>query len=223
MIALRQNRSRRAVILLLTIWIVIVLGLLAQSLSYEMRVESQLSALNRDQFRVRQLARLGVARATTDLRNDNLLMGAADMDWRNRFDAFGDVWADGSLLPRTYEITPPDDSDPIGHYTILVVDEESKLDINNEKTMEAIEYLIRMLGEDEEDARDIAEAIWDWKDNDDEPIGKKGTSEIEHYARELDMDLDVESSRLYLPKNAKFDTVDELLGIPGMTPELFYG
>jgi type II secretory pathway component PulK len=224
MLGRRKAQSRkRAVILLLTVWIIIVLGLLAQSLSFEMRVESKLVGLNRDRFVVEQLARLGVAKATTDLRNDNLLTGAEGMNWQSRFDAYGDIWAEGTLLPREFEVAPLAESDPIGSYRLLVVDEESKLNINNPNIMDAIKYLIVLLDVEEDKAERIAQAIWDWKDNDDQPVGKQGTSEIEYYAQLLEVDMDDPESRIFLPKNAPFDTLEELLGIPGMTPELFYG
>lgn len=222
-----RRKKHRAVTLLLSLWVVVALSLLAHSLAFEMIVETRLTTTYRDQFLAEQIARVGVARAVADLRNDDML-GEEESGWNTRFDAIGDVWNGGSLVPREFEVTPVDGRDPSGYYQLLVVDEESKLDLNGrqEGWRNIMKNLLILLDVDEEEAEDMANIIWDWKDPDDIPCGGEGQSEIEFYTEMLgDMDYFGEGAdqRLYYPKNYDFDTVEELLQIPGMTMEVFYG
>jgi hypothetical protein len=85
--------------------------------------------------------------------------------------------------------------------------------------------LLIFLKVDEKKAQELADAIWDWKDSDNEPVGTQGDTEIAYYtelARKMAGSAGGSVSTVY-PKNAPFDTVDELLQIPGMTPQIFYG
>lgn len=216
--------TRRAVILVLTLWLVIVLTLMASSLAFEMRMEILLSRSNRDQLVAEQLARIGVARAVTDLRNDNLMSSGEGMNWQQRMDALGDPWAGGSLEPILYEVES--DRGVNGTYELMVVDEESRLTLygETEDWRIAFKSLLILLEMDEDEAEDISNAVMDWTDPDDLPRGGEGESEREYYGKMLlDQGVPPEVARNFYPKNTYFDTVDELLQIPGMTPELFYG
>ncbi|MCX7014616.1 MAG: hypothetical protein NTW86_19040, partial [Candidatus Sumerlaeota bacterium] len=70
------------------------------------------------------------------------------------------------------------------------------------------------------------QAIFDWMDPDDKPIGGVGDSEVAFYsewiAKERKIDWDRQTA-LIRPKNDLFTTLDELLLVPGVTPQLFYG
>ncbi|NQU44981.1 general secretion pathway protein GspK [bacterium] len=222
----RHRRSRRAVILLLTLWIVVVLALLANSLAFEMKVEMKLTSSYRDSFLANHIARLGIARAVTDLRNDNLMFAGEGLNWQTRFDALGDIWSGGTLEPREFEVLSRDD-EPAGIYRLMVIDEESKLNINNQSPVwpEVMRNLFVLLDVDEDEAQDLANAIQDWIDQDDQPAGPEGASEIEFYSKKLEQDKNAApgSAYVFYPKNSQFDTLDELLQIPGMTAELYYG
>jgi DNA uptake protein ComE-like DNA-binding protein len=219
------NRKRRAVILVLSLWMVLVLSLLAYSLAVEMRVEVKLTSAFRDQFRAEQLTRIGVARAFADLRNDRLMDFSRDDGRGQVFDAMGDVWC-GSLTPRKYEIKGA------GRYDLLVVDEASKFALNsmNPQSRDFLRYLLLLLKVDEKKAQQLVDAIWDWKDSDDKVTGPGATvndTEVSYYSAlaggGAGSRSEAKSVDTVHPKNGPFNTADELLQIPGMTPELFYG
>ncbi|MFT3787654.1 MAG: type II secretion system protein GspK [Tepidisphaeraceae bacterium] len=86
-----------------------------------------------------------------------------------------------------------------------LVDESSKLNLN---TISA-DDLSKLVNMDE----DIAGSIVDWRDEDDEPTN--GGAESSIYL--------ADSVRPHRAKNAPFETVDELLLVHNVTPELFYG
>jgi type II secretory pathway component PulK len=221
-----SKSRRRAVVLVLTLWIVMVLSLLAESLAFEMFVEMKLTGLHRDQFLAEQLGRIGVSRAVADLRNDNLLAEDQNIMPQTHFDAYSDVWAGGSTKPRVIEVASEERGDPVGNYSLLVVDEESKLDLNNSNPLsrEVMKDLLILLDVKETEASDISDAIYDWKDLDNMVCSGKGESEISYYSKmEGKTRGSDEGGAVCYPKNAPFDTVEELLQIPGMTAELFYG
>jgi hypothetical protein len=180
----RQGR-RRAAILILTLWIVLVLTLLAHSLAFEIQVESKLTSTYRDQFRAEQMARIGIARAVTDLRNDRLSERPEetikDVTDREPFDALGDIWTGASIVPRVFEVENADAASRAqkieGEYELFVLDEESKIGLNNNKEGMhlVLKFLLMQLDLDETDAEEIAYAIRDWKDADDDVAAPEGT------------------------------------------------
>ncbi|MFH0793398.1 MAG: hypothetical protein V2A74_05135, partial [bacterium] len=114
-----------------------------------------------------------------------------------------------------------------GVYTVEVIDEESKIDLNFQRreSVALMMQLIEQFGYRDKEAEPIANAIWDWKDADDNPLGPIGEKENEYYTEEVEKLLKLKKGELPLfrMKNDRFTTVEELLDVPGMTPTLFYG
>jgi len=88
-------------------------------------------------------------------------------------------------------------------------------------------YLLILLEVEEEDATELADVMWDWKDADDLPVRGDGASEGEFYtARALkraNLDEDDPEAQPFYAKNGPFGSVEELLELPGMTPQIYYG
>lgn len=97
-----------------------------------------------------------------------------------------------------------------GWYKIDVIDTASRANINLAKGPD----LARLPGISGDPS--IAAAIMDWRDADDVPTDINGAvgAESEYYTA---------LPHPYMPKNAPFDTVDELLLVRGVTPTLLYG
>ena len=128
----RPSRRRLAVILVLTLWVVLVLTLLAHSLAFEMQIEASLTTIYRDQFQAEQFARIGIARAVCDLRNDRLYETEEEEgDLPKQFDALGDSWAGGTIKPRHFDVPGAGRREIAGQYDLLIIDEESKLGLNS--------------------------------------------------------------------------------------------
>jgi type II secretory pathway component PulK len=85
-----------------------------------------------------------------------------------------------------------------------LLDESSKLNLNT-ATADMMAYLPGMMP-------DVAEAILDWRDEDSEP--RQEGAENEYY---------LTLPQPYYCKNAAYETVEELLLVRGVTPELLYG
>jgi len=101
-----------------------------------------------------------------------------------------------------------------GFFTYCVEDEAGKLDINalSNTTGIILRNLIVQLGYPQEIADMVVDSILDWKDIDE--LHRLNGAESDYYQT--------------LPnpckaKNASFDTLEELLLVKGVTPELLYG
>ncbi len=208
--------SHRGIILLLTLWMSIVLSIIAYSLTYQVRMEMKLSKNFRQNTQARALAIAGISKAVGDLKNDLIIDTS---EGGIRLDAEGDIWSF------------PDDKTDIelgpGIYSASVIDENSKININS-ANLEVLKELLKVLDVEEDEVDEIANAIIDWRDLDDKPLSGKGEKENTYYSsliQDVDEDefLDDESQILYRCKNDYYTTVEELLDVYGITPELFYG
>lgn len=91
-----------------------------------------------------------------------------------------------------------------------LVDEESKMNLNHVKSPALLGRLLEKgAGLKSEEAQDLAASIIDWRDNDD--FTHAGGAEASYY-RAL--------KPPYAPKNADFQTLQELLFVKGMTPAI---
>ena len=93
---------RRAVVLILVLWIVVVMGVIASGLAYEVRVNTKLALIQKRQFIAHTLARSAVAIGMTHLQND-LLMDHEENP-QQMFDAFCDVWAQPDRRDKEVEV-----------------------------------------------------------------------------------------------------------------------
>lgn len=221
---MRIAMSKKAVILVVTLWMTVVLTLIAYSLTYELQLEVKLTKMRKDSANALAVARAGAAKAIVDLKND-LLFEYAEKDMKRQFDAEGDVWK----RPEEGKIDQTmgkDKEAKYGFYNVEVIDEESKINLNN-ASQQVLKAAVMLFGYEDEESADIAFAIIDWRDPDDKPSSGQGEKEGDLYA-ELQADRDgitytKDDLQPIRMKNDLFTTVEELLDVPGMTPELFYG
>ena len=211
-------RNNRGVILILTLWMVTVLSLIAYSLAYEMRLEVRLTKLRKDNLVAYRLAKAGVAKAICDLKNDMVIERGEEGEI---FDAEGDIWKKGEDKTNI-EMNE-------GTYSVRIIDEDSLVNLNTAHPILMQEMVKLFIGEDEdEEAKKIAISIYDWRDGDTEPADGDPETEQKYYenliADDFDMDRDDEDFRYsYRMKNDDYTTVEELLDVYGVYPELFYG
>jgi general secretion pathway protein K len=101
-----------------------------------------------------------------------------------------------------------------GEYSVRITDEAGKININaiTDASSDILRNLLKNLGVQEEEANTIVDSLLDWKDADD--LRHLNGAESDYY-----MSL----PNPYKAKDANFDTVEELLLVKGMTPEILYG
>lgn len=183
----RSDESGAA--LILAIFVLAILLSLVVSMAGSVRVDLKASGNYTDEVQTEAILDGAVSHAMATLQND------LDTGQDNLTE---DDWA---TLGENGQTTFPLGD---GIYQLQIIDASSRVNLNTATR----DQLLLLPGMTEE----IADAIIDWRDEDDTP-GASGaeTDTYETYPRP------------YQAKNAPFDTVDELMMVQGITPLLLYG
>lgn len=188
--------SSRGIALLMVLWVLMILMVIVLSFSYLTRTEALGTLAFRNSVTKEFMAEAGIQRAVMEViyRNQNRTLPPVEGQEVWRLDA----------SPHTIQTET-------GHYTVSVIDESGKVDIN--KTPELIlKNILLNRGLKEEDADTIVDSIQDWRDPDD--LHRLHGAESDYY-----MSL----KNPYKARNADFETMEELLLVKGVTAELLYG
>ena len=209
--------NRKGSILIISLWALCLLTSFAISLSYGVRQKILLVQRLEERAKLRLIAEAGVKRAIAELKDevkadeqqektyDSLTDG-----WSNNIGAFEDIKAgDGRFSVYSTYI---DEESGVKVTQYGLVDEERKVNLN-EANQTVLENLFRIvLGFDEVAAQELAASIIDWRDSDSELSIPVGSAEDSYY-RSL--------KRPYEAKDAKFELLDEILLVKGVTPAVF--
>lgn len=230
---------RRGVALLIVLVVLAIMTVTVGTLMYQTRMEINMTQAQLEATQAYFLARSGVWRALNLLREDLLkdmdairdsdLIRIDDKERGIQFDSYYEPWGSDVELLRDVKLGPPEERrDPRGSFSVRVIDEAGKLNINARRVpRRALERLMMQSGIEEEKAALAAAAIIDWRDSDDEvtlpedikmdlrDFGDQA-SEVTFFNPDIDP-RELETSNSWLPmKNDVFDTVEELLLVPGI-------
>jgi general secretion pathway protein K len=182
-------RDERGFALVLVLWIAGLLAVLTAGLSVSVRTQVRVAHNVMDAARAEALADGGVTLAAMDL-----LAGRRDRAHARRFPL------DGSAV--ACEIPGE------GVLVIAVSDEAGRIDVNS-AGIPLLQALVAGLGEQPETAARVAEAIFDFRDSDDDRK-PNGAESADYRAAGLG----------WRPKNAPLQSVAELAQVRGLSPEL---
>ncbi|MBI4380699.1 MAG: general secretion pathway protein GspK [candidate division NC10 bacterium] len=187
--------------LMVVLWVLAFLGVVFMSFTFSMRTELGAAGNFREQAETHSLAEAGIYRAATEIINADR---NADPD-STLYDALDERW---HANPGAYENVPLGR----GTYQVTVSDEESKIPLNG-----ATDAILRRLFSNSgvRDGRllsTIVDSILDWRDPD--TLHRLNGAEDDYY---------LSLPAPYRAKNGDFETMDELLLVKGMTPEILYG
>ena len=203
MVDLKRNKKdagERGIALLMTLWVLTILMVLVFSFSFMTRTETFATLSFKEGTEKKFLAEAGIERAIMELFYRNLNKNQVAVPEGS------EVWKiDG---------TPYKDKLADGEYSVSITDESGKIGINaiTDATSDILRNLLKNSGVQEEEVNTIVDSILDWKDADD--LIHLNGAESDYY-----MSL----PNPYKAKNANFDTLEELLLVKGMTPEILYG
>lgn len=197
-------------VLICVLWSLFFLSALAVAIYASIAPQIDLVGRLKDRPRLSCLAQAGVQRARAVLQEDET----------ESYDALNDAWADNEEAFReiglgdegyfsvSYEAG--DGSSPDEEIRYGLMDEERKLNVNK-ASFEVLKQFFESVGEaTAQEAGDIADAILDWVDTDDEP--RENGAEEGYYAS---------LQPAYPCKNKEFQVVEELLLVKAMTQEVF--
>ncbi|MBI4566004.1 MAG: general secretion pathway protein GspK [Planctomycetes bacterium] len=192
-------RRDRGIALIIVLFLSAVLTTLMYAFLAEMRVEYSLADGFAKEKQARHLAWSAIEKAAATLEQEvSPVAGPASAWYDNPAE-----WYEIELGAGVYSMihaTLDDD----GRMRFGLADESAKININ----VAPREVLLRLPRMTEE----VADSIIDWRDPDDQVTGSGAESS---YYQGL--------SPGYRSKNAPFETVEELLLVKGMTPEILYG
>jgi len=181
--------NKKGLVLVAVLWVVAVLMVIVAAVGQTSRLDTKVCrGVRTEQLRCKWSCRAGIEKAIAVLNEDKEL-GTSD--------SLTDLWSENEedlsniKLERCW-------------FDVIVVDEASKLNVNT-VTKEQLLGLWYMTEE-------IADAIIDWRDNDDNP--QTGGVEGGYYEN---------LTFRYTIRNGPFKTIRELLLVRDVTPELLYG
>jgi general secretion pathway protein K len=214
----RQTGRRDGAILIVVLWVVLLLSLMVSTFAFTMHIETRLTGYHDRELKAKALAWAGVefekallAAKTKKAGQYNSSDGSARSFSPTPADYYSEPWRNNpDLVERSLTGKPED-----GTFTVVVVDEQSKLNANI-ISPEQWRVLLRLSGVDTETSNMIVDSIGDWIDKD--SANKLNGAEDEYY-----LGLSPDQGGPYHCKNASLDKIEELLLIRGMTPEIFYG
>lgn len=197
---LAATRPRRGVALLAALWLVVAITVVALQFSLDAHERRALgiAAADRGVERAAATGAMMMVYAKLDyaLRTANTQQQVASL-------RSSDPWLDADSL---YSGTVLVDSLPVD---VRARDLGSRLNIN-QLTEDEIRTFFNFLLRQSDVANTLAQAITDWRDVDNLP--KSAGGERDDYLKQ---------GLLALPANAPFREPEELLGVRGMTPEIF--
>ena len=192
--------SQRGIVLLLVLWILSILMVIAMSFSFITRTDAYSALAFKAGVENRFLAEAGIERGIMELvyrgvnRGQTVTLGGMEV-----------LKTDG----RAYEGRLGD-----GSYQFRITDESGKININalTDASGIVMKNLLTQAGVSAENADVIVDSLLDWKDPDD--LHRLHGAESDYY---------LSLPNPYRAKDARFDTVEELLLVRGVTPEILYG
>jgi general secretion pathway protein K len=198
---MKKLSSEKGIALLLVLWTLTILMVIVLSFSFTIKAETSATLSFKEGVEKRFLAEAGIERGIMELFYRSINKGqTVILEGR-------EVWnVDG---------TPYPGKAGGGSYTVAIYDESGKLNINKMNDSNAIIFknLLKNIGVPEKDVDGITDSVLDWKDP------NKGMHRLNGAGDDYYSSL----PNPYEPKHADFDTIEELLLVKGMTPEILYG
>ena len=200
------RRARRGFALVMVLIVITVLGILAGSFAYSMKVEMRLAQNSTFESELEWLGRSGVELGRYVLGQS---MGQP-------YTSLNQLWAGGPGGPNETNsvlagITLLDNKLGSGRFSVRIKDLERKFNVNL-ADQDALTRALKGMGVDAGDNPLIVDSILDWRDPDDN-THLSGT----------ESDFYLGLTPPYTAKNGPIDDLSELLLIRGITPDLYWG
>ena len=189
--------SDQGIALMIVLWILTILMVIVFSFSYMARTETYSTLSFKNGTGDKFLAEAGIERGIMELFYRQFYQDMSiDIDSSQRWKIDG---------------TPYEGQLGDGFYTVRITSEYGKVDINAASEV-VLKNLFLNLGIQSEEVDTIVDSIMDWRDPDN--LRRLHGAESDYYTS---------LQNPYKAKDADFETVEGLLLVKGMTPEILYG
>jgi len=197
--------GQKGIALVMVLWVLMILSVVVLEFSYGMRTEVQITQNFQEEVQLYAMAEGGIQRAVVELifKNDTRVQQKRKTQKDEGIAPEQQEWVtDGREYLVSYEG---------GECAVRATGEAGKVNVNS-VSESLLRKIIGNLGLEGEKRDVVVDSILDWRDPDD--FYRVNGAENEYY-RGLKEPYDC--------KNANLDTIEELLMVRGVTPELFYG
>ncbi len=193
-------RGKKGFALLVVLWILAVLMVMVLSFSVTTRSDTYGLLAFKEGMEKKYFAEAGINRSIMEI-----IYHSVNQNQTTTL-AGREVWR----LDGTYYNSDMND----GGYRVRIIDESGKISLNDmtESSGIILKNLLINQGVAQENADIIVDSILDWKDEDD--LHRLNGAEDDYY-----MSL----AKPYKARNADFETLDELILVRGITPQILYG
>jgi len=216
-----ETAGRKGSILVVVLWLVTIMSMLAVSITAFSSGQIIFTRNLRNRAACYYLARAGIIMGIAELERNQTLSPNFDAlkdEWSNKAEIFANRTLRSGTFSVTYEYASGlkvyntmEGDKAITNTFYGMIDEDRKLNINAQTRPDYIKNLFQQVAVLQEDqAKALADCIMDWRDQD--SIRRQYGAEAEHYEN---------LPNSYKCKNNKFDTLEELILVKGMTPEIF--
>ena len=213
----QRSQGQSGSILIVVLWILVILTIFAAGISKRGQVNTALARYAVGEMRAKYMALSGLQYAAARIAQDGANEESVKFDTLYQC---GFVLGEGLSVTKLFKHVPV----PGGYFDIVtswqradgqirygMSDEESHLNLNavNAADYQVLKFLIMDAGFEEDTAQTIAVSVVDWADQDSivfEPDSKKNAKS---------------GSEQLAAKNFSFQSLEELLLVEGMTPEIF--
>jgi general secretion pathway protein K len=183
--------------LFIVLWVLAILMVTVLSFSFMTRTETHATLVFKENAARKFLAEAGIERAILEIyyrrqNVNNAVTLEGSQPWKADGTAYSDRVGDGS-------------------YTVSIMGESGKLDINLSSGV-LLKNLLLNSGIKDDEADTIVDSLMDWKD-------PSGLTRLHGAGSDYYESLPIP----YKVKGAPFDTVEELLLVKGVTPVILYG
>jgi len=191
---MRKNNQEGAA-LMLVLWIVVLLTAIVTEFAFSMRTEVNIARNFKEETEACYAAIAGIELAKEEV------LSAKEQTYLNK---------DGELI---FGEKTPDRKGILGNteYSYTIIDEDRKINLNS-AALEQLRYLLKYANVGDVEIDTIVDSILDWRDADN--LHRLNGAEEDYYQS---------LPKPYSCKDGPFDTVEELLMVKGVTPEMLYG
>lgn len=206
---MKKVTAKTGSVLIAVLWSLFFLTALALVIHASIAPQLTLAASLRDRVTLRSLAEAGVQRSLLELRSDETEeYDALNSPWASDDEAFKEIFlTDVGYFSVEHDIAG-EEGEAGKRYGLT--DEERKININTAPVDVLTRLFVNAGGASDQEAKEIAESVGDWRDGDDE--ASENGAESNYYQGLADP---------YACKNANFDILEELLLVKGVTQEIF--
>lgn len=201
--------NERGIALVIVMMVIVVLGMLAASFAYSMRVETKLAKNVGSESDMEWIGRSGIEVARYVL--------AQQLNCPNEpYDSLNQKWAGGpggncSSNGPLADISLEHIQLGRGECSVKIVDLERKMNINS-ANRQTIQQALDLMGVDSFDSYTTLDSIEDWLDADSNP-----------HVNGAESDYYLTLPQPHVAKDGPFDDMSELLLVRGVTPEIYWG